>query len=96
VKTGVYLRRLLSLARLYGTAELLGAISRALELTTYNAAYVENLLLAERRRRQLPTPTLPTPKRRELIDNIDLKPADPSVYDRFCNITDEDSHGAMR
>ena len=96
VKTGVHLRRLLSLARLYGTAELLGAISRALELATYDAAYVENLLLAERRRRQLPTPTLPTPKRRELIDEIDLEPADPSVYDRFCNTTDEDSHGTTR
>jgi transposase len=93
VKTGVHLRRLLGLARLYGTAELLGAISRALELATYDAAYVENLLLAERRRRRLPTPTLPTPKRRELIDEIDLDPADPSVYDRFCNTTDKDSHG---
>src|SRR6516165_746577 len=93
VKTGVHLRHLLSLARLYGTAELLGAISRALKLATYDAAYVENLLLAERRRRQLPTPTLPTPKRRELIDEIDLEPTDPAVYDRFCNTTDENSHG---
>jgi transposase len=96
VKTGVHLRRLLGLARLYGAAELLGAISRALELTTYDAAYVENLLLAERRRRQLPTPTLPAPKRRELIEEIELEPADPSVYDRFCNFTDEDSHGTTR
>jgi len=96
VKTGVHLRHLLGLARLYGTAELLGAISRALELATYDAAYVENLLLAERRRRQLPTPTLPTPKRRELIDKIELEPADPSVYDRFCNTTDEDSHSRTR
>jgi transposase len=93
VKTGVHLRRLLSLARLYGTAELLAAISRALEFATYDAAYVENLLLAERRRRQLPTPTLPTPKRRELIDEIDLEPTDPALYDRFCNTTDEDPHG---
>jgi transposase len=96
VKTGVHLRRLLGLARLYGTAELLGAISRALELATYDAAYVENLLLAERRRRQLPTPTLPTPRRRELIDEIDLEPIEPAVYDRFCNTTDEDSHGTTR
>ena len=96
VKTGVHLRRLLGLARLYGTAELLGAVSRALELATYDAAYVENLLLAERRRRALPTPTLPSPKRRELIDEIELEPADPAVYDRFCNTTDEDCHGATR
>jgi transposase len=93
VKTGVHLRRLLSLARLYGRTELLSAVSRALELATYDAAYVENLLLAERRRRQLPSPTLPTPRRRELIDEIELEPIDPAIYDRFCNDTDEDSDG---
>ena len=93
VKTGVHLCRLLGLARVYGSAEVVSAIARALELAAYDAAYVENLLLAERRRRQLPTPTLPTPKRRELIDEIDLEPADPAVYDRFCKTTDEDSDG---
>ncbi len=93
VKTGVHLRRLIDLAQLYGPAEVLSAISRALELKTYDAAYVENLLLAQRRRRQLPTPTLPTPRRRELIDEIELEPADPGIYDRFCNYAQEDSHG---
>jgi transposase len=93
VKTSVHVRRLLSLAQLYGRTEVLAAISRALELQTYDAAYVENLLLAERRRRQLPTPTLPTPQRRELIDDIELEPADPALYDRFCHDTEEDSHG---
>jgi transposase len=93
VKTGVHLRRLMGLARLYGTTELLAAIARALELATYDAAYVENLLLAERRRRELPMPTLLTPRRRELIDEIELEPTDPAIYDRFCNDTDEDSHG---
>ena len=93
VKTGVHLRRLLSLARLYGAAEVLAAISQALELQAYDAAYVENLLLAARRRRQLSTPTLPTPKQRELIDEIELEPADPGIYDRFCTNTDEESHG---
>jgi transposase len=93
VKTGVHLRRLLGLAKLYGTAELLAAIARALELATCDAAYVENLLLAERRRRELPTPTLPTPRRRELIDEIELDPTDPAIYDRFCDDTEEDSDG---
>ena len=93
VKTGVHLRRLLGLAQLYGAAELLSAISRALELAAYDAAYVENLLLVARRRRHLPTPTLPTPKRRELIDEIQLDPADPAFYDRFCTDTEDDSHG---
>jgi transposase len=93
VKTGVHLRRLMGLARLYGTTEVLSAISRALELAAYDAAYVENLLLAARRQRQLPTPTLPSPQRRELIDEIELDPADPALYDRFCDNADEDSHG---
>jgi len=93
VKTGVHLRRLLGLARVYGSTEVVSAIARALELAAYDAAYVENLLLAERRRRQLPTPTLPTPKRRELIDEIDLEPTDPAIYDRFCKTTDEDCDG---
>jgi hypothetical protein len=73
---------------------VLSAIAKALEFAAYDAASVENLLLAERRRRQLPSPTLPTPQRRELIDDIELEPADPAVYDRFCTTTDEDSHGA--
>jgi transposase len=93
VKTGVHLRRLLGLAQLYGAAELLSAICRALELAAYDAAYVENLLLVARRRRHLPTPTLPTPKRRELIDEIQLDPADPAFYDRFCTDTEDNAHG---
>jgi transposase len=94
VKTGVHLRRLLGLARVYGSAEVLSAIARALELASYDAAAVENLLLAQRRRRQLPTPTLPTPQRRELIDDIELEPADPGLYDRFYINTEGDSHVA--
>ena len=92
------IRRLTEIDKLSGRViarrtEVLAAIARALALATYDAAYVENLLLAERRRRQLPTPTLPTPQRRELIDAIELEPADPALYDRFCHGTEEDSHG---
>jgi transposase len=93
VKTGVHVRRLLGLAKLYGRTEVLAAMAHAVELATYDAACVENLLLAQRRRRQLPTPTLPTPKRRELIDDIDLEPADPGLYDHFCHNTEENEHG---
>lgn len=93
VKTGTHLRRLLALVRLYGRQEVTAAIVRASELQTYDAAYVENLLLAARRRRELPTPTLPCPRRRELIEDIELDPADPAVYDRFLNTSPEDSDG---
>ena len=92
VKTNIHLRRLLGLARVYGRTEVLAAVARAVELKTYDAAYVENLLMAERRRQQLPTPTLPTPQRRELIDEIELEPADPALYDRFCHDNEGDSH----
>lgn len=56
VKTAVHLRGLLKLAQVYGRTEVLAAISRASELMTYDAAYVENLLLAERRRPHSQTP----------------------------------------
>jgi hypothetical protein len=94
VKTSIHLCHLLSLARLYGPSKVLSAICQALELATYDAAYVQSPLLAGRRRRQLPTPTLPTPKQRELIDEIELEPADPGFYDRFCTDTEEDSYGS--
>jgi transposase len=94
VKSSVHVRRLLNLAQLYGRTPVLAAISQALELATYDAASVENLLLAQRRRQQLPTPTLPTPQRRELIDDIELEPADPALYDRYCHNSEEDAHGA--
>jgi transposase len=92
IKTTTHLRRLLALVRLYGRQEVINALVRADQLATYDAAYVENLLLAERRRRQLPTPTLPTPQRRELIDEIQLDPDDPAVYDRLFKLPPEDSH----
>jgi hypothetical protein len=93
VKTSVHLRRLLGLAKLYGRTEVLAALTQALALATYDAAYVENLLLAQRRRRQLPTPTLPTPQRRELIDDIEPDHADPALYERFCHDAEENPHG---
>ena len=70
VKTTVHLRRLLGLVRLYGRREVLDAIVRAMEFKIHDAAYVEALLLQERRRRELPSPTPLQPKRRELIEDI--------------------------
>lgn len=89
VKTTLHLRRLRELAQVYGRTDVLAAIARAVELKTYDAAYVENLLMAERRRRQLPSPTFPTPQRRELIEEIELEPANPGFYDRFCHETSD-------
>ena len=85
LKTTVHLRRLLNLVRLYGRQEVLAALARALEYRTFDAAYVETILLQERRRRELPSPTQLRPKRRELIEEIDLDEPDPAAYDRLCD-----------
>lgn len=83
VKTSRHLRRLLTLVRIYGRTEVLAAIARAHQYQTYDAAYVETILLQERRRRELPSPTPLRPKRQELIDEIDVEDPDPASYDRF-------------
>ena len=74
--------------RLYGRQEVIAAIARASQYRTYDAAYVETILLQERRRRELPSPTEPRPQREELIDEIDLDEPDPGAYDRFCRDDD--------
>jgi transposase len=84
VKTTVHLRRLLNLVRLYGRQEVVAAIARANEYQTYDAAYVETILLQERRRRELPSPTPLRPQREEWIEEIDFEEPDPAAYDRFC------------
>jgi transposase len=92
IRTSVHLRRLLMLVRVYGRQDVIAAIVRALEYQTYDAAYVETILLQERRRRDLPSPLPPRPKRQELMDEIDLQEPDPGIYDRFCNPEDEEEN----
>ena len=89
VKTGAHLRRLLGLVRIYSRQEVLAAIAQALTCQTYDAAYVEAILLQDRRRRELPSPTPLMPKRRELIEDIHLEEPDPARYDRLCGPSDE-------
>lgn len=91
VKASVHLRRLLGLVRLFGKTEVLAAIAQALQYQTCDAAYVETLIHQQRRRRQLPSPTALCPKRRELIDDIQLDEPDPAAYDRFLNLPPEPS-----
>jgi hypothetical protein len=89
VQPGVHLRRLLGLVRLYGRREVLAAIGLALQYQTYDAAYVETLLLQERRRQEIPSPMALRPKRPELIEDIHLEEPDPARYDRLCGSSDE-------
>jgi len=64
---------------------VVAAIARANEYETYDAAYVETILLQERRRRELPSPTQLLPQRQELLEEIYLDEPDPGAYDRFCD-----------
>jgi transposase len=90
VKTAVHLRRLLKLVRLYGRQGVVAALARANQYQTYDAAYVETILLQERRRRELPSPTQLRPKRQDLLEDIDLEEPDPGTYDRLCDNEDEE------
>lgn len=92
VKTTVHLRRVWNLVRLYGRQEVVAALRRANEYQTYDAAYVETLVLQERRRRELPSPTEVRPKRAELIEETDLEEPDPAAYDRLCDQDPEEDH----
>ena len=83
LKPTVHLKRLLELVRLYGKTEVLGAISKALHFQTCDAAYVENLIEQERRRRGSPSPLPLSPKRKELLEEIQLEEPTPADYDRL-------------
>ena len=89
-KPATHLRRLLELARLYGKTALLGAIARAVELETFDAAYVENLLMQSRRRQQLPSPVPLRPERIELVRDIYLEEPDPARYDALLGLDDSE------
>jgi transposase len=92
IKATHHIRRLMGLVNTYGQADVLASIARALEYQTYDAAYVETILLQERRRRELPSPTPLRPQRQELIDEIHVEPSDPAVYDRLFGLSDLDEN----
>jgi len=94
VKTTTHLRRLLKLVLLYGKQDVLQAITRANQLQTYDAAYVETILLQERRRQELPSPTPLRPRRKELIEEIECDAPDPADYDKLFGHFDTDESGA--
>jgi len=60
----------------------------AIEYQTIDAAYVEAIVLQERRKASLPSPMPLLPKRKDLIQ-LELDIPDPSRYDRV--IEDEET-----
>ena len=92
VKTTVHLRRLLNLVHLYGRRDVVAAIARANQWLTFDAAYVETILLQDRRRRELPSPTQVRPRREELLEETDLEEPDPADYDRLTQSEEETDH----
>jgi transposase len=94
LKTFVHIRRILGFMRLYGKTEVLAALARAVEYETFDAAYVQNLIDQERRRRHFPSPLALSPKRRELVEDIELEEPDLERYDALLQeYQEEPGHG---
>jgi len=81
LRPAVHIRRILELSRIYGKTEACEAVARAVQLQTFDSAYVTNLINQQRRRRRLPSPVPLTPQRRDLVEELQLDEPDPSVYD---------------
>jgi hypothetical protein len=77
-----HLMRILDLVATYGKAEVLGAMLRALEYSAFGADYVENIVLAERRKRREGQKTQLRINKKELAD-IDLPEQDLNRYDTW-------------
>lgn len=87
VRPLVHLRRIVALIELYGRESVLQAMRVAIEYDTIDAAYVEAIVLQERRKASLPSPLPIKPKRQDLIQ-LELDTPDPGRYD---NLRDQDN-----
>ena len=92
VRITTHLRRVIHLAHLYGRQAVIDAITQANHYRTFDAAYIETLVLQDRRRRELPSPTLIRPRRAELLEETDLEEPDPAVYDRHATPEEDPGH----
>ena len=92
VRTTAHLRRIINLVHLYGRQAVIDAMTQANHWRTFDAAYIETLVQQDRRRRELPSPTLVRPRRSELLEETDLEEPDPAVYDRLATPEEEPEH----
>lgn len=83
VRPMAHLRKILQFVALYGRTEVLTALDTAVAQQTFDAAYVENLIHQQRRRRHLPSPLPLNPARKDLLEAFEEQPYDLAVYDRF-------------
>jgi hypothetical protein len=88
----LHLRRNINLAHLYGREAVIHAITQANHWRTFDAAYIETLVMQDRRRRKLPIPTLVRPRRTELLEETDLEEPDPAVYDYLTTLEEDLAH----
>jgi len=72
---------------MYGQAEVMGAIVRALEFGAFGSDYVENILLSERRKRREGQKTPLRIQKKELAE-IDLPAQSLDHYDDLLKIRD--------
>lgn len=89
VRTTTHLRRIIKLTHVYGREAVIEAIAQANHWRTFDAAYPETLVLQDRRRRELPSPTIVRLRRAELLEETDLEESDPGVYDHLTTLEEE-------
>ena len=93
VRPAVHLKRIVALVNLYGRETVLQAMRLAIEYQTIDAAYVEAIVLQERRKASLPSPMPLLPKRKDLIQ-LELDIPDPSRYDHLLEEETDDQSQA--
>ena len=93
VRPAVHLKRIQTLVNLYGREAVLQAMRLAIEYQTIDAAYVETIVLQERRKASLPSPMPLQPKRKDLIE-LELDIPDPSRYDHLLEEETDDQSQA--
>ena len=77
----VHIRKILELVDLYGKVEVAQAVEHAMAHDAFGFDYVENIVLAERRRRSLPPETPLRLPKREGLEDITVKERDLEEYE---------------
>jgi transposase len=85
----VQVKKILALAALYGPLEVAQALERALEHGAFGYEYVENIVLQERRKRNLPQEgSLPRFQRPD-VESFSVKERDLQEYEKLLDEKDE-------
>ncbi|GJM17635.1 MAG: hypothetical protein DHS20C13_29620 [Thermodesulfobacteriota bacterium] len=80
-KPSIHIQKILKLTNIYGNTEVAQAINKSFEFHVFDSAYIENLILQYRRKKDIPSPIPLSPIRKELIEEVTIDPPNLSEYD---------------